>query len=1153
MADADFDLSLVATFDAKQVVAGAAQAEAAIEKVSQADKRSAAQQRESERAAKAAAKAEKERADAINAVRAAIDPAYSAQLKMNNLLADAQKLAREGAISKRELAQVERLHAEAMRGSATSAGQLRAGYSQLGFQIQDITQSLALGINPMVVFGQQAGQAASAIAMMGGTAGRAASFFAGPWGAAILGGVTVLGMLIPKLLQTDSALEDVTFSSYSLKDAQGILGSVLDLTTGKINTQNTALMALARAQILVARVQAQARLAERQSEVKSLQDRGLKVDGGFGGGLRITRRPEDARDAISRDVLSGKLGAGDAVQRLGNLRRAGLLTDDEFNAAAASVSGYALEAENIKVFDSAERMLNGSGTASDRGLLLTPKKAGGSKNGGGSKKSPSDELDKLKKFGADALEKIQRITEEFDAQPTLVDRVNQKTRELDALIADLEKRKPIGWQELVNDARRAKDVIQEALVRPFEEMREQAAQNVAVQKLLSQGRDTEAQALQKILTIERQLGPLTADQRAEVVGMVKAEAAVNEELKRRQELQNNYLDTTRTIRGELEAIFAGEGSFKNLFSAARRLQSKIFVEQIFGDGFRDLEKWIKEETGLKGSVDGLARETARGGEAAGRFADAVSAATAKLTGAGAPGSLEQKFDSEFGSSNGTGEIVVRANRKTLSGMTPEKYFDEVAKTLTKPIVVSLEELVGPKLAGILGDVLNGALSGMMQGGTAGGILGALQGVVGANTKLGKVLGDGIKGAGTGTQVAGLANAFGIKLSSTGAQIGGAIGGMLPIPGGNLIGAIAGGILGAVFHKAKYGNASFQNGVMNVNTNTSKLDATANSVGNDLSTGLDNIVQALGGTLGAFNVSLGQTDGKWRISTTGRTGELKSKYSDVKVFGEGDAAYKQALNAAIVDAISDGAVQGLSDAVSRALRSSTDIDKAVKEALKVKDLEALLKYGGNDFLKALDDFKAVADERVRLAKAYGLDLLKVEKLNADERTKLINDAIEQQVGSLKSLLEDLSFGALFEGSPAERRAKILAEISDAKADVDAGVTGAVDRLAQLERQLVETSRAAFGTAGTEYATDRAGAISTAEQIIAAETKRIEDAAASTAQQIALANETNDLLAQTNAKLDTLIGLGGGATLGAFAGSTITDWGYYSSLRDTAVPF
>ena len=53
-----------------------------------------------------------------------------------------------------------------------------------------------------------------------------------------------------------------------------------------------------------------------------------------------------------------------------------------------------------------------------------------------------NEARRLIAFGDKAAESIQRINERFDEQPRLIDQTNRATRELDDIIADLEKRQP---------------------------------------------------------------------------------------------------------------------------------------------------------------------------------------------------------------------------------------------------------------------------------------------------------------------------------------------------------------------------------------------------------------------------------------------------------------------------------------------------------------------------------------------------------------------------------------------------------------------------------------------------------------------------------------------------------------------------------------
>lgn len=254
------------------------------------------------------------------------------------------------------------------------SGNARAGMQQLSYQISDVATSFAGGISPMMIFAQQGSQVVQSIALMRGSATGLVGFLAGPWGAALMGAVSVLGMLIPKLLETSDGMDKVKFASSAVGDAQSILGGVMDVTTGKINNQSGALMALARAQIAVARIQAQSRQAEARSSISSFQERDLQLQGGMGGGLWLKDRNPGAVKAISGQVLSGQLKSDEAIKRLTSLQRAGALTEEQFIKAAQAVANFAVEGENMKVFDSAQRMLDGVGTALDRNLILKPAK-----------------------------------------------------------------------------------------------------------------------------------------------------------------------------------------------------------------------------------------------------------------------------------------------------------------------------------------------------------------------------------------------------------------------------------------------------------------------------------------------------------------------------------------------------------------------------------------------------------------------------------------------------------------------------------------------------------------------------------------------------------------------------------------------------------
>lgn len=1145
---ADFDLSMVATFDASSVAAGSQKVESSIDKMAAAETRASQASKQSAAATQAAAKAERDREAALSRVMSLLDPNYQAQQRLNKSLADAERLYKSGALSAQQFAQVQKLAADGLKNAGQSAGQARAQMANLGFQISDITQSLALGINPFVVFGQQAGQTAAAVAGFGGVAGRVGTFLAGPFGSIILGAVTVVGLLGASFLDTGDAAGELEFATNALGEAQNILGNVMDLTTGKITNQSAALRDLAAAQLLVAQVDARKRQAEARRGVLDIQNRETEIGGGLGGGFSIRRRSRDARDVISEGVLSGDILPADAIQRLENLRAVGKLTEDQFVDAAKAVANLGVEAQNLKVLEQSERLLNGNASASDRAAILRRDKSR-------TRRSKVDNsAEKLADFGGKAEEQIKRINEAFDETPKLIDKANQAGRELDDIIADLGKRKPPGFEKMIESAKAAKVVVQESLNRPFQEILENSEKRLNVDRLIGAGREDEARALEIIYRLEEQIGEVNDAQRRGILDQVRKERELNEILEQRREITDAYLSATKSVKNEIESLLSGRGGnpIKALKQSFLDIQGKLLTEQLFGPALRELDKFVKEENGLDTAVDIFAKKTEKGAEAVDDFATAVVNATRKINGGatstagysvpvvageGTSGGAQSPA-TEAGLEDATGEIVALGEKveKSALGLSPEDYFKRLTSDLTDPLLNGLDDLLGVKFFSGLQGVISGALYGLATGGTPGGVLGGLKGLndkFGADifgkelaSSIGSKLGDALGGAQTGTQIAGLAKGIGIKkFSTTGSQIGGAIGSVLPIPGGEIIGSIIGGTIGGLFKKSPYGTSVVGGaGGPTVAGNKSAAKDAALGLGNSVNDAIRAIADQLDADVGSFLVSIGTYNGKARVSTTGRSGKLKGKFADVKDFGKGGE--EEALAFAIQTAIGQGAIKGISEAMQKALKSSPDIDKAVKEALSVRDLEDLIS-GLSDLERAFRDFDKTAAERVRLAKAYGLDLLAVEKINADERKKLLDEAIEAQVGSLKDLLNDLTFGSLFEGSATERRARILAEIADAEQDIQANVAGAIDRYAELQRQLVETSREAFGTAGNEFGSDRAAAISNAERIIALENERIAAAAAkqqaaldAATQNNTLTNETNNLIAIGNSQLGNI---------------------------------
>jgi hypothetical protein len=187
----------------------AAAAKAAAREKAAAEREAARVAREAAEAAREMARQERAASNAAQELRASIDPAYAAQMRYNETMRRATQLLMQNKLQQGEWNAIQTQARAQMDLNVRSLGRQNAMYVQLGYQAQDVTASLASGINPLVILAQQGGQTAAALSTMGGTAGRVAAFFAGPWGAAIIGATLLLGYLWESLSDGEEATKDL--------------------------------------------------------------------------------------------------------------------------------------------------------------------------------------------------------------------------------------------------------------------------------------------------------------------------------------------------------------------------------------------------------------------------------------------------------------------------------------------------------------------------------------------------------------------------------------------------------------------------------------------------------------------------------------------------------------------------------------------------------------------------------------------------------------------------------------------------------------------------------------------------------------------------------------------------------------------------------
>lgn len=801
------------------------------------------------------------------------------------------------------------------------------------------------------------------------------------------------------------------------------------------------------------------------------------------------------------------------------------------------------------------------------------------------------EADQLAAFGQRAAEEIAQINARFNEQPRLVDAAAQATRQLDQTIADLGKKQPPGFEQMISDAEKTKAVIEDSLLRPYRELERSSERRMQLQDLLSSGREAEAAALQDIWRIEDQLGSeeqLRAQMqelilagrneeaaiiqrllsfypeiRANVTATAEAEQRHIEALQRAQEIQAAYLDATRSIRSEVEAIIGGYGKLSNLRNVFQRLQGQIITEKLFGDVFRDMDKWVKEKTGIGSSVDMMAKEVDRAGTAASTFADKINEATAKLSSGAAASALGAASSGGGGignpwalatfatplslakpsgtpsAANDNREIVVvakpKGGRSTVNDLTPERYFEQMSAKIAAPVVSALGNVLGPNLAKALGGPITGALEGYLTTGTGfGAVLGGLKDLKGLPEGITKGLGKAFGGAQTGAKVAGIGNALGLGLSDTGSQIGGALGSFLPIPGGDIIGSLVGGFLGKLFGKRPRGSGSVTQDNVSVSANDNGIKDALGSFGTDLQGAISKIAGALGAQIGSYNVGIGRYKDYYQVSGTGSDPYLGQTYYQNK---SPNALYdgkdpEAAMRAAILNALQDGAIKGIRDGSIRLLQSGKDLDAQIQKALDFENVFKELKQIQDPVGAAIDalnaEFTKLKDTFTE-AGATASDMADLEKLYNLKRVKAVQDANNQVLGSLKDLMKSLTIDNSTR-SLQEREAAAQAAYKPLEDRVKAGDTTAFADFSQAARDLLDIQRQLYGSQAQYFASE--DAIKSVTQGALDKAQRTSDAAANrdspfTSSSTAAANDNSKVTSAITDQTNQLVNLLGAA--------------------------
>jgi len=570
--------------------------------------------------------------------------------------------------------------------------------------------------------------------------------------------------------------------------------------------------------------------------------------------------------------------------------------------------------------------------------------------------------------------------------------------------------------------------------------------------------------------------------RTEAENYVAQQKELTQLTRRQTDALNDQLQVAGSIRQSLTGLLTGTTSggdfLKDLRATFAELQGKRLFDAVFGDAFDQIEAQLNGDTPLGKANSRLVKEVDQTAQSANSVsksfdyvADAANAAAAKLHGITSPVPIGTP-----GAANDNRIIEVDGIRKAIAidVRSISQLSDEMAAGIVGPLAGSLDEIFGTRFSQQLSGALSSALSGFLQGGEVGGALGALRGGVfefgpdvfgkGMTDKLLNGLDGALGGAQTGTQMAGIAKALGLggSFSTTGSQIGGAIGSVVPIPGGEIIGSVIGGLIGGLLKKTEkgYARASIsESGELDYElakiSGKGRSD-TATSQANALFDGLKSISDQLGGALkGGF--------------TLGSIGTYKDKYSFDPTFGSSSdtqyfASAEEAIRAGMIDAINRGVISGISASEQNLLKAGSDLESAVQDALTFQNVFTRLKAYKDPVGAALDNLDREFDALVKLfekAGASAQEYAELEELYGIERAQAVKEASERITGSLRDLFRDLTIGD--SGlSLRTRLGNAQGEYDPLAARVAAGDITAYDDYAEAARTLLDLQREVYGS-------------------------------------------------------------------------------------------
>lgn len=786
----------------------------------------------------------------------------------------------------------------------------------------------------------------------------------------------------------------------------------------------------------------------------------------------------DAAQAKLAPILGGGGGKPEtAAQRRARLNRQGAIDGADTGLKRARAELAQAKAEGPKSGESDEQYIAriAQMTSAVSGLAAAQHKAaGGAKSAEAARKREAAAIE----TASDKADRLSGIINSFtDDSPIerlnkLSDAAEKAKRQVQDLVG--ERVQGFGGAFTQKDANRIKDQIDattaDRINAPYEDSIKLEKQRLDNLQLELTGQGDLATLHQRRLDIEKQQGTLSEDQiRGLADQLVLANKLTKAEQDRSDVIENNaqFLGRVRDAgTAAIRSTLAGDlkGGIKGLAESLRDAFLDAKAQEIAKKLFGDPEKKYRDEMtkGLNRSADDLTKSSIDLKAAAAAIetaAHSLGASTTVNTGGGSSLSTGQVLNNVGGFLDNLDNTFSGLLRAVTNPTPGSSSFDET------PIVVTGQRTRAP---GGIDSVVSNLFSGLFSGGGQKlfGKGGRLNG--GDLLSIGSGLlqsffpdkGGNYKGKGFNDKIQPIADlaiqALNMAVPGAGAIIGATNAlsnavGLKPFAGG-LFG-LGGSLIAKLFGFGKKiipkGGATISDLSGNYRQ-TGSGDAKANAIGaaDSVTSGLQKILDALGGTLGTFAVTIGQFDGDYRVNTTGGSnlGRATPGVTDFNKDAEG------AIKFAILDAIQDGAIKGIREGSIRLLKAGKDLDYALQKALKFEDVFRRLKKIKDPVGAAIDDLNREFGGLIKIFQEAGAsteEFAQLKELYGLERVDAIKNASQAAVNALDDFIKGLTAGP---DSPLSKRTvydNARANVDVFRADIASGkVVNQEDLIAAL---------------------------------------------------------------------------------------------------------